>query len=194
MKNMHKYWASLGGVIGLSILIYLPFTTLQWTDIEPLLWIHFSLLLFHQFEEYAYPGGFNHFFNQNIWNKNRVFRFPLNDAAILWVNIVIAWPAYLLSAINNIKFPWLAIALLLITITNGLLHTFIAIIKKQYNPGLITGFFLFIPFGLFVLLKHSESFTLQDWKSGIGIFIFGTACIPMTIYMSNKINTSTTSD
>jgi hypothetical protein len=145
MKWGNKNWAKIGAIISVGIIGTILFVDLEQTDIERLLWLHFSILLLHQFEEYVYPGGFKDFFNQNVWNKTWITRYPLNDFGILWVNVIIAWTVYLYAAMHSTEALWLTVDLLLITLFNGVLHTTIAIIKKKYNTGLFTGLFLFIP-------------------------------------------------
>ena len=82
---------------------------------------------------------------------------------------------------------WLAVGLLGITISNGMLHTIMFLIKRKYIPGMISGFFLFIPFGLYVLLKAIEISTEEDLISGMIVFVIGTVSIPVSIYITNKI-------
>lgn len=187
MEWINKNWAKIGFIISIGIILVILVADLELTDIERLLWLHFSILLLHQFEEYIYPGGFKKFFNQSVWNKNPITRYPLNDLGILIVNVAVGWTAYFISAIYNTQLLWLAIGLLLITLFNGLLHTFIAIIRKKYNPGFITGLFIFIPFSLYVIFKLLAVAIHSDWVTGVSIFFIGTAMIPISIYLSNQI-------
>jgi tryptophan-rich sensory protein len=142
--------------------------------------------MLHQFEEYQYPGGFKEFFNQTIYNKTWIIRFPLNDTAIFMVNVVVAWTAYTYSALHP-EYLWLALGLFCITFFNGFLHSFLFFRKKKYNPGFYTGLFLFIPFSSYAIYTLSEVLTWNDWISGLTIFVIGTAAIPGSIYLSNKI-------
>lgn len=187
MQRLNNNWAKLGGAAGLFILFLLPFTDLKWPETEYLLWIQFSFLLFHQFEEYIYPGGFKDFFNFNILNKNRITRFPLNNISVLLVNVALGWTAYPLCAYLNINFIWFALGLVLIMIFNGVLHSVVALFTKKYNPGLISGLFLLIPFGIFIILKLNNSLTFSDWLSGITVFISGALSIILIIFLSDKI-------
>ena len=186
MRQLNKYWPRLGGIICLGILVHLLTSELVLSDIQFLLWLHLALLLLHQFEEYQYPGGFKDYFNANIYKKNKIIRFPINDTAIFMVNVVIAWTAYTYSALHP-DYLWLALGLLCITFFNGFLHSFLFFRKKKYNPGFYTGLFLFIPFSSYAIYTLSEVLTKEDWISCIVIFIIGSAAIPGTIYLSNKV-------
>jgi hypothetical protein len=187
MKFLVENWSKIGGIIAVGIILVILFTGLKVTDIKFLLWIHFVLLLLHQVEEYSYPGGFENFYNQHIWNKNPIMKFPLNQYGILLVNVVLGWTAYLVSAFFNLQLLWLAVGLLLISILNGLAHTIMFVMKRRYNPGFFTGLFLFVPFGLYVLLKLSGMLTMGQWGLGILTFIVGTASIPLSIFLTYKI-------
>ncbi len=191
MKWFIKHWAKIGGLIVIAIAVYVSNSNFKLTDMESLLWLHFATLLIHQFEEYVYPGGFKDFFQENIYNKNRIIRFPLNDRGIILVNVIIGWTAYFFSAINGEKILWLAVGLLGVTILNGLLHTFMLVVRRKYNPGFVSGLFLLIPFGTFVLLKLLTVLPTNDLISGIIIFAIGTSLIPISIFITNKVNVFT---
>lgn len=182
MKWINQYWAKAGGIIAAIILVSVVFRYPELTPTRILLWLHLAVLFMHQFEEYVYPGGFKTFFNEKIAGRNPVMRKPLSDQAILAVNIPMAWGAYILSAIF-FRWEWLATGLALITIMNGVLHTMMAIIHKEYNPGLITGLVLCIPLGLFLLIHLEASNQMQTWLAGLGIFLTGTASVPLLIYI-----------
>jgi len=190
MKWFTKYWATIGGFIAVVIILYILVSDLRIPDIESLLWLHFAILLIHQFEEYVYPGGFKEFFQENIYNKNRIIRFPLNDEGIILVNVVLGWTAYLTSAIYGEKMLWLAIGLLGVTILNGFLHTLMFVINRKYNPGFVSGLFLCIPFGIYVLLGLVNDLPTKTMISGIIIFIIGFTLIPLSIFVTNKFKVS----
>ena len=189
MKWIQKYWSAFGGLAGIGILIYMILLWDKRPTIHSLAWIHLSILMFHQFEEYAYPGGFQEFFNRHIYSHTRLTSSRLTRKAILWVNIVIAWTAYAGAAYYFEQVPAFEAGLLLITIFNGLLHTFLGIKLKKYNPGIITGLILFIPFGIYMLYMLSNQLDAGNWRGGIFIFLFGTAMIPASIKLFSVVDT-----
>ena len=184
MSWINKNWAKIGGLIAIAIIFILLFHS-SFTEIKSLLWVHFAILLFHQFEEYVYPGKFKEFYNENILGTNRITRFPLNDKGVILVNVILGWTAYLLSAILGKDFIWLAIGLLGVTILNGIMHTILFIVKRKYNPGFVSGLFLFIPFGLFLIAKSIESITPENIIYGMIVFVAGIAVIPLSILITN---------
>jgi len=187
MTWISRYWALIGGIMAIGIILFVLMSGRQLADINTLLWLHLSLLLLHQFEEYIYPGGFSEFFNRNVPRKNKSKQSPLNTGGILLVNVVFGWTAYLVSAISGIHNLWLALGLLGITISNGLLHTAMALLKRKYVPGLISGFFLFIPFGVYVILKILKLTAGENLMPAITVFVAGTVIIPVSIFITDKI-------
>lgn len=186
MNLINKYWPNLGGVIGFAIITTILLNGRQVFSIQSLTWLHLAILLLHQFEEYSIPGKFKKFYNTNIWNKNPITRFELNHKGILIVNVILAWTAYLIAAIYGEKLIWLTIGLSGLTILNGIMHTFMFIKLKKYNPGLITGLLIFIPFGTFLLTRIAGNIEQKYWMMGLIVFIIGTVSIPLTIRLTNK--------
>lgn len=152
--------------------------------LELLLWIHLVLLLIHQFEEYIYPGGFQSFYNAHIYGKSPFTRSKLSKSGVIIVNILVAWPAYLVSAIYASEMIWLAVGLSFVSIVNGALHTFMFIKLKKYNPGLISGLFGFIPFGVYLLLRlfQTKAITVQ---LSVFVLIIALVTVPFLIYLTS---------
>ncbi|MDC8003562.1 HXXEE domain-containing protein [Aureisphaera galaxeae] len=180
MKWILTYWAKIGGLGAIAIVIACLF--MDFTEIQLLLWLHFALLLLHQFEEYAYPGGFKRFYNENIWNKSFLTQNPLSNAGIILVNIGLAWTVYLYSAITHEAQLALAMGLLGVSLLNGLLHSFLWISLKMYNPGAVTGLFLFIPFSIYALMRIGTLAPTEDIRAGITVFAMGVILVPTFVF------------
>lgn len=193
MNFINKYWATFGGIFATGILITAFYFDKEIQHVETLIWIHLAILLLHQFEEYSFPGKFKDFYNANIFNKNPITRFPLNERGVLIVNIVLAWTMYMIASIVGIKMIYLTFGLIGITILNGIMHTVMFVKLKKYNPGLITGVFGFIPFGIYFFSRLEEYITKGNLFLGFMIFIIGTILIPISIYLTGKNNKTTTS-
>ncbi len=185
-KWIIKYWAILGGIIAFGIVVSVFLHGNGMDSFQSLVWLHFALLLFHQFEEYSFPGKFKDFYNTNILNKNPITRHPLNEKGILVVNVILAWTMYLGAAICGERLIWLTVGLLGITILNGVLHTLLYFVLWKYNPGLLTGFFMFIPFGLYFINNIKESIKIENLILGSMVFVIGTALIPISIQLTNS--------
>ena len=75
-----RYWAAIGGLL----FVLLAFFVGLMPDLVPatqrLTILLFMALLFHQFEEYVFPGGFPAAANRGLFGeKEDVARFPLNE-------------------------------------------------------------------------------------------------------------------
>ena len=178
----------MGGALAIAILFYLLFNPQGFSELDSLLWIHFTTLLIHQYEEYVFPGGFKDFFNKNIYNKNPVIRSPLTDQGVLFVNIGLGWSAYLYAAFHGMNAIWLAIGLCLVTIFNGFLHTFLLVFKRKYNPGVVSSILLMIPFGIYLMKELLKLVDNDKVISGIVIFIVAILLIPLAIFLTSKLN------
>jgi hypothetical protein len=186
MSYIDKHWATFGGIMAVVIIVLALIIDKELSNIQTIFWIHLATLLLHQFEEYTYPGMFKDFFNTNIWNKNAITRFPLNEKGILVINIILAWTMYFFASFVGVKVVWLTFGLAGITITNGIMHTIMFVKLKKYNPGLITGFLIFIPFGLYLLTRLKNYAVFENLILGLIIFVIGTLSIPLSIYLTNK--------
>ncbi len=192
MNWINKNWANIGGILAMGIILVVLINDKTILDFQSLLWLHFAILLLHQFEEYSFPGNFKEFYNTALLNKNPVTKYPLNDKGILLVNVILAWPFYLIAAIMGDKTLYLTIGLAGVTFLNGFVHNLMYFRLKKYNPGLLTGLILFIPFGLYLLIKIDD-LGLADpksWIIGFAIFLIGTALIPLSIRWTNQAPSS----
>jgi len=137
--------------------------------------------MFHQFEEYTYPGGFKKFFNVNFEHLFIRYGINLNDTGILLVNVVFGWTFFLICAFIADTYSWLSAGAVLILFINGVLHAAMWIIRRSYNPGLITGLFLFIPSGIFLMIYFTDSGNTTFLIKAILSAITGMLIIPVTI-------------
>ncbi len=185
---INKYWATFGGIIATGIVCIALYFDKELLYVETLIWIHLATLLLHQFEEYSFPGKFKDFYNSNIFNKNPITKFPLNEKGILIVNIALAWSMYIIALVVGTKIIYLTFGLIAITILNGIMHTVMFVKLKKYNPGLITGAAVLIPFGIYFLTRLEEYVTNCNLILGFVIFVIGTMLIPLSIYLTSRKN------
>lgn len=192
MNWIQKNWSTIGGIIGLMIVLIVFLEQGVWYSLDHLVWLHLSLMMFHQFEEYSFPGHFTEFYNTNLAGKNPITKFPLTKQGVLLVNIALAWSFYLLGAIIGTSFIWFTIGLALITLINGIMHIFMYFRLKRYNPGFITSIIFFVPFGIYLLKIISQTdVNAFSWILGALVGIVGVRLIPLTInfaYRHSKKN------
>ena len=101
----------------------------------------------HQFEEYAFPGGFPMVMNMAFMGETEVpDRYPLNKKSAFVCNVGFMYPVYILGIIFSSQL-WLGLAIVLMGVAQIFVHG-IAFNKKMgtiYNPGMASIIFLFIP-------------------------------------------------
>lgn len=173
MNYMRKNWYYLGGII---IIVLAALLVIIWNNfgmLQRLMIISFMALLAHQFEEYAWPGGFPAIMNI-AWMPSGEMpnRYPLNRNSALIVNVFFAYPFYILPII----FPnliWLGLAQVLFGMAQLGVHG-ILINKKMrsiYNPGLFAVVFLHWPIGIYYIWYVIVNGLVQWWMWPVAVVI-----------------------
>ena len=174
MNFMRKNWYYVGGGLFVVLAIGLAIFWNDMSVLRKLMWISFMALLVHQFEEYAWPGGFPAVMNI-AWQpgeKGKSDRHPLNQQTALFVNVFIAYPFYILPII----FPnliWLGMAQILFGMAQFGVHG-IMINRKMhsiYNPGLFAVVFLHWPIGIFYIYYIYAQGLIQLWMWPVAILL-----------------------
>ncbi len=166
--------------VGLAIFIALAFIIGIWGElIDPLqriLTLSFMALLVHQFEEYGAPGGFPAIMNIAWMGEKEVpDHYPLNRNSAFIVNIIVAYPMYILAII----FPeliWYGIATMLFGMAQFLIHGIYINVKMKsfYDPGLGAVVFLHIPIGIYYFWYIIVNGLVEPWH-----WIAGIICLPI---------------
>ncbi len=194
MNFMRQKWYYVGCVL---FVILAAALIIFWKDMSPLrklLLLSFMALLAHQFEEYALPGGFPPVFNLAFQPKagGSPDRYPLNRRSALYVNVIFAYPFYLLAVI----FPsliWLGLAQVAFGMAQFVVHGILINRKMHsfYNPGLFTVVFLHWPIGLYYIWYVSVNGLVQGWMWPVAVVILVAAILlivmlPVTRWFIDK--------
>jgi hypothetical protein len=137
------------------------------TRVQWILLLNCVVLLLHQFEEYAWPGGEPWIINEVMQPKaSRPDRYPLNQNNAFVINVPIAWSFYLLP----VFFPetvWVGLAPVLFGFGQLVVHgvTNNRKLKTIYNPGLAAVVLGHIPLGVWYLREVQTSG--RDWAFAI---------------------------
>jgi hypothetical protein len=166
-RAVNRIWQSatlfLAPLLAVLLIWFRPQMDLyQW-----LLCLHLPLLMFHESEEYVLaPLGFKEFFNlKTPFGSKTDPNFPLDDAYVFQVNIVLAYPIVILGALLANVAPWVGLSMIWFELViNNMMHTIMFQgAKPSYNPGLVTNSFLLLPYGMVTLLVATGFFTPLDW-------------------------------
>ena len=163
MKFYRRNWYYIGAILFAVLSFVMGFWGIHFSPIQVILIFSFMAMLAHQFEEYAYPGGFPAIANGVMFGeKNVPERYPLNANQCLISNVFLTYPFYL-AAIFLPNIIWLGLAQVGLGLFQILAHGIVVNIRLRslYNPGLATAVFLFLPIGMYyiwyVSTKHLAS-------------------------------------
>lgn len=191
MNYLRHYWQDIGGIIGVGVCVILLFHYQQMQELQVILWLNFVAILFHQFEEYRWPGYFPGVFNIVIFKSASPDKYPLNSHSAMVINIVIAYGFYLLPIIFTDQI-WMGLAPIFMGFFQLLWHGGFANLKIKgiYNPGLVAVILLHMPIGGWYInyITTHKLVTSYDWILGIAYFIVATYVLIVkgNIWMKNE--------
>lgn len=153
MNFYRLHWYHVGGVLFVILSYGMGFWGNYFSQIQTILIYSFMAMLIHQFEEYAFPGGFPGIANIVMAGEKKMpDRYPLNANQVLISNVFLTYPFYIIP----VFFPhlsWLGV----MQIGQGILQSpfhglFLNVkLKKFYNPGMFSCLFIQCPIGIYYL-------------------------------------------
>jgi hypothetical protein len=169
MRFMERHWFDVGGVLGIVLAIWLAFTGSTMSNLTLLLWLSLLSLLAHQVEEWRWPGWFPGMLNVVLFRSKDPWRFPLNIRSGLVVNVVVGWLGYLLAALLAERALWLALATILVSLGNCVLHLLLVPIRGRmpYNPGMVTSLLFFLPLVVWFAVVALPEMSIVDIIIGL---------------------------
>ncbi len=174
-RTVNRIWQSATLFLAPPLIVLLVWFKPEMDLYQWLLCLHLPLLMLHEAEEYVLaPVGFKEFFNlKTPFGSQTDPNFPLDDAYVFQVNILIAYPIVILGALLAGVAPWLGFAMIWfeLVINNATHNILFQGDKPAYNPGLLTNSFLLLPYGMVTLLVATEFFTPLDWVLSLVIGI-----------------------
>ncbi|MBE2219288.1 MAG: HXXEE domain-containing protein [Ignavibacteria bacterium] len=189
MELVNRHWAKAGGVIAVGILVYIYLIEgSRMPLVQKFSLLSLAFLMFHQFEEYVYPGGFQYYFNTRIYNPFGFFKSKISDKAVIWVNVVLGWGIYALVAIFFHENPVIVMTFVAVLLINGVLHFGLAFSMRDYNPGVVTGAILFIPLAIYSATKLRDTgvMTMPEIIMVLPYAAGFSLLIPITIFVCRE--------
>lgn len=170
MNLLRKHWFDLGILFAAVVAFLLFYFKANTESLVFIMWLQLIMLFLHQFEEYRFPGYFPGLINKVMFKSKIPDRFPLNSQSALIINVLGAWPLYLLAALFCDKSLWLCNAATLVSFGNFMVHTSIFNIKGRlfYNPGMFTALFLFLPASIYFVyyIIENQTGSVHDYILG----------------------------
>jgi hypothetical protein len=135
--------------------------------VQWILLLNFVVLLLHQFEEDAWPGGEPWIINEVMQPKGRrPDRYPLNQNNAFFNNVPLAWSFYLVPVFLP-EAIWVGLAPVVFGFGQLVVHGIAnnRKLKTLYNPGLAAVVLGHIPLGIWYLREVQTSG--RDWMFAI---------------------------
>lgn len=169
MRFAERHWFDVGAVLGIALAIWLIVAGSGMETITLILWISLLTLFAHQVEEWRWPGWFPGMLNVVLFRSDDPWRYPLNVRSGLVVNVVVGWVSYLLAALFGAGLLWLAMATILVSVGNCVLHLLVIPIRGRmpYNPGMATSLFLFLPVSVWFFIVAWPQMSVTDIVIGL---------------------------
>jgi hypothetical protein len=165
MQFIRRHWYNLGLALAVVAVVWASLAHLRTAQL--ILLLNFVALTLHQFEEYGWPAGFPWIMNEVIRPRGGpADRYPLNQNNAFFINVVLAWPFYLIP----VFFPdvvWLGLAPTLFGLGQFIAHGIVINrkLKSLYSPGLVAVVLGHVPLGIWYLIEVCSKgmITLWDW-------------------------------
>ena len=199
---LRRNWYYVGGVLCIVLAVVLAAT---WSDLgilRRLMLMNFMALLVHQFEEYGWPGGFPAVFNI-AWHpggEGMPDRFPLNRRSALFVNVLFAYPYYVLPILLPHQI-WMGLAQAGFGMAQLVVHGVVINRKMRsvYNPGLFAVVFLHWPIGIYYIwyVVANGLVSWWTWPAAAVWLILGAlmgVSLPVTRWFADRNATEAFSD
>jgi hypothetical protein len=174
-------WSRAGLPAG-AILLALSPLLFAWLPL-PVFLIYFQLPIYmlHQYEEHAH-GAFQAYINRELAGGKDALTLP----AIFWINVLCVWALdlavlYLAAGVSL----WLGLIAIYLPLVNAVIHIVMALVKRQYNPGLWTSLVLFLPVGGYALARVAQaahaSFGAHAASLGVALLIHAAMVVAIQV-------------
>lgn len=187
-QNLYNWLVQNWALVSLQLAIFLiitgPFVFKGIGFPAILIYLLLPLYMFHQYEEHS-QNQFKLYVNRLLARGREIF----TDTAIFYINVPGVWLTYVIILYCYVFLDpvWGLIAGYM-TALNGLLHTVMSARQKEYNPGLWTSLFLFIPAGVYIIYEigylTGAGLAMHLVAAGIAVLVHAT----IFIYAARKLH------
>jgi hypothetical protein len=109
-------------------------------------WAPLPALLWHQTEEWVWPGGFLPWFNREVLGSDDD-EFPITRRSGLVINVGLGWALTAAAGARGLRNPALGATVLGMLIGNAAIHVRETVRARRYTPGTATAATLLAPIG-----------------------------------------------
>ncbi|MFT3732246.1 MAG: HXXEE domain-containing protein [Hyphomicrobium sp.] len=145
---LQAHWVAGAVFMSFALLLLVPVGIGGGSEALLLIFLASPVYMLHQVEEHT-GDRFRAYINGTVFGGVQA----LSVADVLWINLPGVWGLNFaaLYAAHFIDVGW-GVAAGYLILLNGIAHIGMAIRFREYNPGLVTGVLLFVPFGLALIL------------------------------------------
>jgi hypothetical protein len=166
IDRLVRNWVYGGSLAGVLLLLLLPAIDNGWPLALVLVYLQMPIYMLHQLEEHD-DDRFHRVINEMVGHGRDV----LPDAAIFVINIgvwVLNLISFALAAHAGIGWGLIGVYAMVV---NAIVHIIDGIVKRGWNPGLVTAIVLFLPVGLGGLWAISATGEASVLQHVVGIVI-----------------------
>ncbi len=159
-------WQRTGVIVAIFLTIYLTAIYLPKSTVLFAIMLSTPLYMFHEIEEYIFPGKFAQFMNRDIYKTDP--ETGLLDTNAIFVINMLVWFFMPLSSLQAITDLSQAAWMPYFYIFQAVVHLLIGIPGKRFlNPGMITAWLLHVPWGIWTiwLLVQAGVITNPYWNT-----------------------------
>ncbi len=168
-SRLFHNWVYGGFLAGIALLVLFPLVAESWPETVRLTFLFLPTYLLHQFEEHD-ADRFRVFFNRTIGKGREV----LTPAAVFIINVPGVWGVIIAATYLAAKVDaGLGLIAVYLAVVNAVVHLGQALARRAYNPGLATAAVLFLPLGVYSLMRFDAlGAGAMKWQAiGLGVAV-----------------------
>ncbi len=156
----------------------LALVPIVWSELgfaAALIFVQLPAYMLHQLEEHGHDR-FRRYVNENMAGG----REALTPGATFAINLLAVWVLMLVSFLLAYYVdPALGLIAVCLTGVNAIVHMLGAAVRREYNPGLITALFVFVPLTVLAVVEVVDAYEpdAADWLLALGVAVAGHAAI-----------------
>lgn len=182
MRDTHGRWPWVAAVAAA------PCTAAAARGGDPLAWAGLPALLWHQTEEWVWPGGFLPWFNREVAGGSDD-EYPITRRMGFAINVGLGWGTAVAGGVLGRRAPWLTTWVMTMNAANAALHGREALAQRRYNPGLLTASALLGPVAAAVLVRQARDPEVPRVQIGAGLALGALTSVGMFAAMRRRART-----
>lgn len=147
-------------------------------------WAALPVLLWHQVEEWVWPGGFIEWLNCEVLGSSNELA-PLTPVRAAIVNVRLGWSFSLATSAIGDRFPAIAIGMCASNAANAAMHLGWAGRHRRWDPGVVTAALLLLPWSAVGLRKHLGSRGAPVGHQAVGLLV-GVGSLPALLVVMRR--------